>query len=252
MIEDMRNKVRKQYDRVAKGYVKRYRGIKGVYFKCLESDHVLDLADFREKMILDLGTGTGRLALLISELANKVVGVDISQNMVKVAKSDKSRANVNFLLADALSLCFAAGSFDICTCLGMFEYVNDLSPFLKEIKRVLKPEGLLIFSCHNKRKLFPRKTLQKLYPRIAEHSLQQIQEQLNNADFQLIHHKGTFYIPPNWVWTGYKLFYPLKNIWIKLVIRLNKTIENSVKKSDGKVTDFCSELIISAKVTKDG
>ncbi|WNB93975.1 methyltransferase domain-containing protein [Bacillus sp. NEB1478] len=97
------------------------------------------------KDVLDVGCGTGRLLLRGAEEANKLVGVDLSSEMVKASIQQffyhELSGKSEFLIADAEKLPFNAHSFD----LGISTCVMFLLPHpeqgIKEIHRVLKQGG---------------------------------------------------------------------------------------------------------------
>ncbi len=68
--------------------------------------------------ILDVGTGTGFLALILAELGHEVVGLDLSEGMLRVArKKAKQRGlKIQFKLGDAENLPFKDESFDAVIC----------------------------------------------------------------------------------------------------------------------------------------
>jgi SAM-dependent methyltransferase len=93
--------------------------------------------------ILDLGTGTGVAALFLSREFPRasVRGVDVSEEMVRTAQAKVGLdpdGRIAFRVADAASLPFQDESFDLVT------QVN-VPPFFKEIARVLRPNGHVIF-----------------------------------------------------------------------------------------------------------
>ncbi|GAA5316232.1 MAG: class I SAM-dependent methyltransferase [Candidatus Pelagadaptatus aseana] len=105
--------------------------------------------------ILDVGCGEGRHTLGAYLHANvEAVGVDLSASDVEKARkgasefTDKANKNksIHFQEADALALPFADDSFDKVICSEVLEHIPDYKGVLKEIKRVLKPDGLLAVS----------------------------------------------------------------------------------------------------------
>ena len=141
--------VRTWYNMVADDFQHRYEGKEGDYLFSFE-DAVYDrLIDFRGKRVLDLGTGGGRLARRVAGSAAEVHGVDISEEMIRIALGSADMPpNLHFEVADARRLRFAEGYFDVIVSAGMFEYLQDATPFLREASRVLKPGGVFVFSCH--------------------------------------------------------------------------------------------------------
>ena len=100
----------------------------------------------KDKKVLDLGCGTGFWTEIIANYGN-VIGLDISKTMLKYAKN--KRPSLKFMLADAHSLPFESNSFDCVVSIGLFEYV-DRKLVMKEISRILKPNGICIIQCPNK------------------------------------------------------------------------------------------------------
>lgn len=94
--------------------------------------------------ILDLCTGTGDLAGLLKNKypESEVIGVDFSQNMLKIAK--EKYHNVNFIEADCTQLPFQDESFDLCVISFGLRNIENLQKALEEINRILKPGGIFI------------------------------------------------------------------------------------------------------------
>jgi demethylmenaquinone methyltransferase/2-methoxy-6-polyprenyl-1,4-benzoquinol methylase len=95
---------------------------------------------------LDLATGTGDIAFGLAAAGADVVGLDITQRMIELARQkDGARASAcTFLVGDMLSLPFPARSFDLVTTGYGLRNVPDLSGAIAEIARVLKPGGLAL------------------------------------------------------------------------------------------------------------
>ena len=109
----------------------------------------LDDFPLAPKSILDLGAGTGHSSRALKRRypAAIVVAVDIAPGMLEKAR-EQSRWLRRFerVRADAYSLPFAAGSFDLIFSSLMLQWCDDLDAVFAEIARVLKPGGALIFS----------------------------------------------------------------------------------------------------------
>jgi SAM-dependent methyltransferase len=107
--------------------------------------------------ILDLGVGGGRTTPYLSSIAGRYVGVDCAPEMIAVCR--KKFPALEFELGSAADLSsFAASSFHaVVMAFNAMDYViPDETRFraLQEIHRVLKPEGILIFSSHNPRSIW--------------------------------------------------------------------------------------------------
>jgi SAM-dependent methyltransferase len=108
--------------------------------------------DVYQRCVLDLGCGAGRLAVYLRPLTDHYVGVDSSPHMV--AHCRQTFPELEFLQADMRSLpYFGAGSFH--TVFGVFNLFDAVSHAdrlrtLTEVRRLLVPEGLLVFSSHNR------------------------------------------------------------------------------------------------------
>lgn len=97
------------------------------------------------KSVLDVGTGTGSLALDLSKTAEKVIGIDLSSEMLEIAKRKNKTNNLTFLLMDASNMSYKDEEFDIVTIsLGLHDMPLEIRTLvLKEVKRVLKSNGKL-------------------------------------------------------------------------------------------------------------
>jgi ubiquinone/menaquinone biosynthesis C-methylase UbiE len=96
---------------------------------------------------LDVGCGTGTVTRLASEQVGprgRVVGLDISAGMLTVARSIPSQMDwIEWKEADAQSIPFPDGSFDIVTCQLGLQFIPDRAKALGEMRRVLSPSGRL-------------------------------------------------------------------------------------------------------------
>jgi SAM-dependent methyltransferase len=101
--------------------------------------------------VLDVGCGSGWGTALLASGAEHVTGIDISAPAVAVAAKQHS-GNVSFLEADLRSLPFDDGSFDMVVCFETLEQLSEgeAEPALEELRRVLRPEGLLLISVANR------------------------------------------------------------------------------------------------------
>lgn len=111
--------------------------------------------------ILDVCTGTGKLAFLLAAKAEKgaVVGADFCEEMLEVAKKKVGYSNgLSFVVSDAKKLVFDANAFDVVTVAFGMRNIYDTSMALREAYRVLKPGGrfyCLELTCPQKKWLMP-------------------------------------------------------------------------------------------------
>lgn len=113
-----------------------------------EEDSFLKQINPKNKKILDLGCGTGRLNYKLSKKAKKMIGIDNSKEMLKIAKEKKIQ-NSKFIYSNIEKLPFKNNSFDIVVSSLAIEHLKSINETIKETKRVLKPHGEFIFSFSN-------------------------------------------------------------------------------------------------------
>lgn len=96
--------------------------------------------------VLDIGCGTGRCSIPLAGKARKVIGVDLSFEMIKCAKRKsqwlKEEIRPEFIVADAESLPFCPGSFDAVIGFGILHHVEHPKDVLSEASRVVTEKGL--------------------------------------------------------------------------------------------------------------
>ena len=99
--------------------------------------------------ILDIATGTGDLAINLAETnATKIVGLDISSGMLEIGKEKIKKKSletkIDMILADSENMPFEDNSFDAITVAFGVRNFETLESGLKEIYRVLKPNGTFV------------------------------------------------------------------------------------------------------------
>jgi len=102
----------------------------------------------KNKIVLDVGCGSGIFTNeLLKFKPKKIVGCDLSNGLIDIAKKEYS--NINFYACDAKKTHFKKQEFEIVTSSLMCHYFDDLVPLFKEINRILKPNGYFVFSMHH-------------------------------------------------------------------------------------------------------
>ncbi len=96
--------------------------------------------------ILDVGTGTGFLALLLADMGHDVTGIDISRRMLEKSRQNADTMNlaVDFMHGDAEKLPFGDETFDIVVNRNLLWTMPDPMAAVDEWSRVVKPGGKLI------------------------------------------------------------------------------------------------------------
>lgn len=113
--------------------------------------YMVALAWAREKVVADVASGEGYGAALLSDVAAKVVGVDISSDCSRYAEQRyKKRKNLSFVTGSCEALPLRNHSIDLVTSFETLEHLERQEEMLDEIKRVLKPDGLLLLSSPNR------------------------------------------------------------------------------------------------------
>ena len=133
--------------------------------------------------VLDLGCGTGILLHPLAELVGKngrIVGVDISEFMVKEARKRAQTTDLplEFYKGNVYSLDFPENSFDRATCSTLFQHLKRPDEALNEIKRVVKPGGLISVFDHDWDSLI----INNSYPAITRKISEYFRNSLRNRD----------------------------------------------------------------------
>ncbi|MCB8817042.1 class I SAM-dependent methyltransferase [Desulfosporosinus shakirovi] len=100
----------------------------------------------KQLKILDVGTGTGFIALLLAEYGHSVTGVDLAEEMLAQArdKAKRQKLKVKFQYGDADELPFEDNVFDAVINRHVFWTMSDPEKAAAEWARVLKPGGKLL------------------------------------------------------------------------------------------------------------
>ena len=99
--------------------------------------------------VLDVGCGTGTTTAALAAAVGpqgRVLGADISEELVGAARS-QDLANARFIVGDATTEAFEAGSFDLVfSRFGVMFFADPVAAF-KNLRRAMKPSGRLVFIC---------------------------------------------------------------------------------------------------------
>jgi demethylmenaquinone methyltransferase/2-methoxy-6-polyprenyl-1,4-benzoquinol methylase len=110
-------------------------------------DKVVEFSNARNSSkVLDICTGTGQQAFAFAKRGYDVIGVDLSEDMLKVANKNNKYKNAKFEVGDATCLHFDNNSFDVsCVSFALHDMPFSIRQrALKEIIRVTKPKGIIV------------------------------------------------------------------------------------------------------------
>jgi len=118
-------------------------------------DRVGQYAAIPGKNVLDVGCGTGGIAVAFARKGAHVVGIDSGNTdplSIKKARAraQEERTDIDFVYGDAQSMPFREKAFDIIVCNDVIEHVAGPGRLAKEIAAALKSQGILYLSAPNR------------------------------------------------------------------------------------------------------
>ncbi len=126
------------------------------------------LQGLKPAKILDVATGTGEFALQALELnPEKVIGIDISEGMLEIGRKKVLAKNlgskIELIQGDSEKIPFAQNKFDAVTVAFGVRNFENLKRGLSEIRRVLRPGGMVVILEFSKPTKFPFKQIYSIY-----------------------------------------------------------------------------------------
>ncbi len=115
--------------------------------------------------VLEIGCGTGFFTKEIVKKPVKLIAIDISPELIEIAKKNISSPNVEFIIENAYQMKFEDNAFDTVLGSSVLHHL-DVEAALKEIYRVLKPGGEIAFTEPNM--MNPQIALQKNIPALKK------------------------------------------------------------------------------------
>ncbi len=142
------------YDLAAGEYDKKEK-----YLNSFEQNKLLPLlGEIKDKNILDVGAGTGRIAVALQKAGAQVTASDVSDEMLKILKNKNK--NISTVVGDAESLIFPDNTFDLVIATFLIVHLKDPRAFFDEAYRVLKNGGKLVVTNINQKSAPEVKTKQ--------------------------------------------------------------------------------------------
>jgi ubiquinone/menaquinone biosynthesis C-methylase UbiE len=145
--EEKKTQVQDYFSRTAESYVASFSHRSGD-----DLQRLIELGEWNPQLqALDIATGGGHTALAVAPLVAQVTVTDLTPRMLEKARDfilAQSVTNALFQVADAEQLPFSSESFDRITCRIAPHHFPDISQFVQEVARVLKPGGIfLLIDC---------------------------------------------------------------------------------------------------------
>lgn len=140
------------FDKEAINYDSWYSSKLGSFVDEVETSLAFRMFKAKEGMkILDIGCGTGNFSFKLAKMGCKVVGVDISDEMLSIAKEKAERdgIEIEFYNMDVYDLDFTDESFDAAFSMAAFESIREPERAINEIFRVVKEKGSILVGTIN-------------------------------------------------------------------------------------------------------
>jgi ubiquinone/menaquinone biosynthesis C-methylase UbiE len=138
MNEDLISKIRTDFDKIALLSQSRWDHNNHYHF------YLLDQLPSKGKIILEIGCGIGEFSRLLAKRFDKVIAIDLSPNMIEVAKQhSQDFDNIDFQVADILQWQFPLDKFDAIASIATFHHLP-LTQLLPKLKAILNPGGKLV------------------------------------------------------------------------------------------------------------
>jgi SAM-dependent methyltransferase len=137
-----------------------FSGLPHSFFMRAKADLLRELIARRlgpeKPAMLDVGCGVGSIHPLLRGMVNRLSGVDVSSASIAQARADNT--DVDYRAFDGRSLPFEDGGFDLATAICVMHHVApaEWAHFIREMRRVVRPGGLVCVIEHNPLNLLTR------------------------------------------------------------------------------------------------
>lgn len=191
------------FDNEAEIYDNWYSTPLGKFVDEVETKVVMELLHPQPgEKILDVGCGTGNYSIKIGLKGLKIIGVDCSESMLKIARAKAKKLNldIEFILADAMNLPFKDNFFDACLSVAVVEFFTDQTRGLEEMFRVVRTGGKIVVGFLNRESTwgelytseeFRKNTVFRFANLLSYKEIEQIKADL------LVEIRESLFIPPN-------------------------------------------------------
>lgn len=153
-VDDVRNifnEMSEEYDNLKDLW---YRYTFGFIDKVLDEEFSLVQKNISNPTALDIGCGTGIQSLRLAQMGYRVIGVDVADELLKIAENKLSKAgyhNFEFYNSNAEALPFDDNFADCVNCCGpTLSFIPDWSKSIAEMSRCIKPGGKMLLEVEGK------------------------------------------------------------------------------------------------------
>lgn len=134
-----------------------YKGYKAIRERAYNYNNLLEqpalsavMPDVSGKVVLDIGCGSGDFAAkCVREGAARVIGIDISENMIADAKEKYTDGRLDFIRVAFEDLELEDASIDLVVSSLAFHYMADFRSVMEKVSTALRDGGELVFSCEH-------------------------------------------------------------------------------------------------------
>jgi ubiquinone/menaquinone biosynthesis C-methylase UbiE len=171
----------------------------------LEKDAVFSLADVKEgELVLDISCGTGNYSLELKRRGARVIGLDISSEMLSIAKrkAEREGLKIDFIRADAAMPPFKNNSFDLITSILILEFADKPDKMIEAWKNLLGAGGRIVIGFLNRYSLWALKRRLKaifkesIWRKARFYSADEMQKLIADAGLESIELREVIYFPP--------------------------------------------------------
>jgi len=143
------------YDKASSTYDQWYNEPMGAFVDKMETELILKMLPLQKGVkhkILDVGCGTGNFSIKLAEMGFDVVGIDISNEMLKIARKKAQQQNleIDFIQMDIVNNTLINDSFDLVISVTAFEFMHDIKNAFHKMYSLVKERGYIMVGTINK------------------------------------------------------------------------------------------------------
>jgi len=192
------------FDKEAINYDNWYETKIGKHVDRVETDCAFNLFQVKPGMhILDVGCGTGNFSLKLAQKGASVVGIDISEKMLTIARKRamQEEVSIEFKKMDSLNLQFPDNYFDGVFSMATIEFISDSRKMIAEMFRVCNKGGPILVGTINREsdwgRLYQDPEFQKNVPVFKNADFKSPEDLSKIKEDSLIGSKECLFLPPD-------------------------------------------------------